>query len=133
MDAGGRSQRSFWSADPYRTALPYSRSPAPGPNAVPSTASLVGRVRRRLPLERGRSAYPLPRFDRSHLGDDPDSHIRLGDAFMAGLIWGIIVILFIFWVLGFAIHIGGGLIHILLVIALVLLVFNILTGRGARV
>jgi hypothetical protein len=52
---------------------------------------------------------------------------------MAGLIWAIIVVLFIFWVLGFAIHIGGGLIHILLVIALVLLVFNIVTGRGARV
>lgn len=52
---------------------------------------------------------------------------------MAGLIWGVIVVLFVFWVLGFAIHIGGSLIHILLVIALVLLVFNILTGRGARV
>jgi hypothetical protein len=38
-----------------------------------------------------------------------------------------------FWVLGFAVHIGGGLIHILLVIALVLLVFNVLTGRGARI
>jgi hypothetical protein len=52
---------------------------------------------------------------------------------MAGLIWGVIVVLFIFWVLGFAIHIGGGLIHILLVIALVLLVFNLVTGRGARI
>jgi hypothetical protein len=52
---------------------------------------------------------------------------------MAGLIWGVIVVLFVLWVLGFAIHIGGGLIHILLVIALVLLVFNVLTGRGARV
>ena len=52
---------------------------------------------------------------------------------MAGLIWGVIVILFIFWLLGFAVHVGGGLIHILLVIALVLLVFNLLTGRGARV
>jgi hypothetical protein len=52
---------------------------------------------------------------------------------MAGLIWGVIVVLFVLWVLGFAVHIGGGLIHILLVIALVLLVFNVLTGRGARV
>lgn len=52
---------------------------------------------------------------------------------MAGLIWGVIVVLFVLWVIGFAIHIGGGLIHILLVIALVLLVFNIVTGRGARV
>ncbi|MEA2666355.1 MAG: hypothetical protein QOI11_3299 [Candidatus Eremiobacteraeota bacterium] len=52
---------------------------------------------------------------------------------MAGLVWGIIVVLFVLWLLGFAIHIGGGLIHLLLVIALVLLVFNIITGRGARV
>ncbi len=52
---------------------------------------------------------------------------------MVGLLWGLIVLLFIFWVLGFALHIGGGLIHILLVIAVVLFVFNLLTGRGARV
>jgi hypothetical protein len=52
---------------------------------------------------------------------------------MASLIWGVIVVLFVLWVLGFAIHIGGGFIHILLVIALVLIVFNVLTGRGARV
>jgi Flp pilus assembly protein TadB len=52
---------------------------------------------------------------------------------LAGLIWTIIVVLFVLWLLGFAIHIGGGLIHLLLVIALVLLVFNIITGRGARV
>jgi hypothetical protein len=52
---------------------------------------------------------------------------------LAGLIWTIIVVLFVLWLLGFAIHIGGGLIHILLVIALILLVFNLITGRGARV
>jgi hypothetical protein len=52
---------------------------------------------------------------------------------MASLIWGVIVVLFVLWVLGFAIHIGGGLIHILLVIALVLIVYNVLSGRGARV
>jgi hypothetical protein len=52
---------------------------------------------------------------------------------MASLIWGVIVVLFVLWVLGFAIHIGGGLIHVLLVIALALIVYNVLTGRGARV
>jgi hypothetical protein len=52
---------------------------------------------------------------------------------MASLIWGAIIVLFVLWVLGFAIHIGGGLIHILLVIALVLIVYNLLIGRGARV
>ncbi|WP_405054983.1 lmo0937 family membrane protein [Vulcanimicrobium alpinum] len=49
------------------------------------------------------------------------------------MLWTIIVVLFVLWLLGFAIHIGGSLIHLLLVVALVLLVFNIVTGRGARV
>lgn len=49
---------------------------------------------------------------------------------MAGLLWTIIVILVILWIIGFLIvHVGGGLIHILLVIALILLVWNLLTGR----
>ncbi len=52
---------------------------------------------------------------------------------MAGLLWGIIVILFVLWLLGFLLHFGGGLIHLLIVIAIVLLVFNIITGRGARI
>ncbi|HZX69027.1 MAG TPA: lmo0937 family membrane protein [Candidatus Elarobacter sp.] len=52
---------------------------------------------------------------------------------MAGLLWTIIVILFVLWLLGFVVHFGGGLIHLLLVIAVVLIVFNLITGRGARV
>ncbi|MDE2483357.1 MAG: lmo0937 family membrane protein [bacterium] len=47
--------------------------------------------------------------------------------------WTIIVILFVFWLVGLAFHLLGGLIHIVLVVALVLLVINLLTGRGARV
>ncbi len=52
---------------------------------------------------------------------------------MAGVLWTIIVILFILWLLGFAFHIAGGLIHIVLVVAVILLIINIVTGRGARV
>jgi hypothetical protein len=51
---------------------------------------------------------------------------------MAGVLWTLIVIFVVLWLLGFAIHIGGSLIHLLLVIAVILLVFNIITGRGAR-
>jgi hypothetical protein len=49
------------------------------------------------------------------------------------LIWTIVVILVVLWLAGFLLHFGGGLIHLLLVIALVLLVFNLLTGRGAKI
>ena len=50
---------------------------------------------------------------------------------MAGLLWAIIVVLFILWLLGFALHFGGSLIHLVLVIAVILIVVNFLTGRRA--
>jgi uncharacterized membrane protein YtjA (UPF0391 family) len=52
---------------------------------------------------------------------------------VAGLLWTIIVVLFVLWLLGFMMHFAGGIIHLLLVIAVVLIVVNLLTGRGARV
>jgi len=45
------------------------------------------------------------------------------------MLWTIIVILFILWLLGFTLHIGGALIHLILVVAVVVLIFNLLTGR----
>lgn len=51
---------------------------------------------------------------------------------MGGLLWTIIVILFVLWLLGLVVHIGGGLIHILIVVAIILVIVNLLTGRGAR-
>ena len=45
------------------------------------------------------------------------------------MLWTIIVLLGVLWLLGFSFHVGGGLIHLLLVIALVALVFNFLSGR----
>lgn len=52
---------------------------------------------------------------------------------MGGILWAIITVLFVFWLLGFALHFGGGLIHLLLVVAVILVVVNLLTGRGARI
>ena len=45
------------------------------------------------------------------------------------MLWTIFVILLILWLLGFSFHVGGGLIHLLLVIAVVVLVFNLISGR----
>ena len=45
------------------------------------------------------------------------------------MLWTILVVLLILWLLGFSFHIGGGLIHILLVVALAVLIFNLITGR----
>jgi hypothetical protein len=47
------------------------------------------------------------------------------------MLWTIFVILLILWLLGFSLHVGGGLIHLLLVVAVVVLVINLLSGRRA--
>jgi hypothetical protein len=39
----------------------------------------------------------------------------------------------ILWLLGFSLHIGGGLIHVLLVIAVVVLIFNLVSGSRRAV
>jgi len=45
------------------------------------------------------------------------------------MLWTILIILLILWLLGFSLHVGGGLIHVLLVVALIVLIFNLVTGR----
>jgi hypothetical protein len=50
---------------------------------------------------------------------------------MLNLIWTAVVVLFVFWLLGFSIHIGGSLIHLLLVLALIGVVYNLFMGRRA--
>jgi hypothetical protein len=49
------------------------------------------------------------------------------------MLWTIFVVLLILWLLGFSLHIAGGLIHVLLAVALVVLVVNLLSGRRAVV
>lgn len=48
---------------------------------------------------------------------------------MVSLLWMITVLLVVLWVLGFAVSIGGW-IHFLLVIAAIVLVFNLLNTPG---
>ena len=45
------------------------------------------------------------------------------------MLWTIVVLLLVLWLLGFGLHVAGGLIHALLVIALVIIVLRLLTGR----
>jgi hypothetical protein len=47
------------------------------------------------------------------------------------MLWALLVIVVIFWALGFSLKIAGAFIHILLVVALVLLVIQLITGRRA--
>jgi hypothetical protein len=45
------------------------------------------------------------------------------------MLYTIAVILVILWLLGFVAHIGGGLIHLLLVVAVVVIIYQLVTGR----
>ena len=49
------------------------------------------------------------------------------------MFWTLIVLVLLFWVLGFALHVAGGIIHVLLVIALVLFLVNLLSGRRTAI
>ena len=45
------------------------------------------------------------------------------------MLWTIVAVLLILWLLGFTLHVAGGLIHLLLVVALIVFVINLLSGR----
>lgn len=45
------------------------------------------------------------------------------------MLWTVVLILIVLWLLGFSLHIAGGLIHILLVIALIVGLVQLFTGR----
>lgn len=49
------------------------------------------------------------------------------------MLWTIITILFVLWLVGLLANVGGSLIHVLLVLAVVMLVMNLLSGRRSAI
>ncbi|MBM7097852.1 MULTISPECIES: lmo0937 family membrane protein [Alteribacter] len=47
------------------------------------------------------------------------------------MLWTIVGIIILMWLLGFSFEVGGGLIHLLLVVALIVAVINLISGRRA--
>jgi hypothetical protein len=47
------------------------------------------------------------------------------------MLYTIAVVLVVLWLLGLIAHLGGGLIHILLVVAAIVVVYQLVTGRRA--
>jgi hypothetical protein len=45
------------------------------------------------------------------------------------MLWTIFAVLLVMWLLGFGFHVGGSLIHLLLVCAVIVLVWNLIAGR----
>ncbi len=48
---------------------------------------------------------------------------------MSNLIWTVVGVLFILWLLGYSVNVGGSLIHLLLVLVLIGVVYNLFIGR----
>ncbi len=48
---------------------------------------------------------------------------------MAGILWTMLVIVVIVWLVGLLLDIAGGFIHLLLIVALAILIYNLITGR----
>jgi hypothetical protein len=44
------------------------------------------------------------------------------------MLWTIVVVLLVLWLLGFSLHVGGSLIHLLIVLAVIVLIYNLVTG-----
>jgi Family of unknown function (DUF5670) len=51
---------------------------------------------------------------------------------LGSILWAVVVILVVLWLIGLLVHIGGGLIHILLVIAAIVLIYNLVMGARSR-
>jgi len=49
---------------------------------------------------------------------------------LANILWLVVVVIVVLWLLGFVAKVAGNLIHGLLVLALIVVVFNLLTGRS---
>jgi len=46
------------------------------------------------------------------------------------MLWTLAIVLFVLWALGFlAFHVGGGLIHLLIVAAVIVLIYQLVSGR----
>ena len=52
---------------------------------------------------------------------------------LGSILWAIVVVLVVLWLLGFLLFHAGGLIHILLVIALIVLIYNLITRSRATI
>jgi hypothetical protein len=47
------------------------------------------------------------------------------------ILWSVVVVLVALWLIGFLVHIAGGFVHLLLIVALLVLLYNLFAGRRA--
>ena len=77
------------------------------------------------------AAFTLTCFARGILLAQPGSAANELRREETCMLWTVVVVLLILWLLGFTMNVAGGIVHVLLVIALVIIVFRLLSGRKA--
>lgn len=72
----------------------------------------------------------------SKLGDETVmfvSSAMKGEEIMVGLLWAVVVVLVVLWLLGFVVlHVSSFFIHLLLILAVIVLLYNLFVGSRAR-
>ena len=79
----------------------------------------------------GRAGFRAPRATAYPAADSAAARSRALEYQMslANILWTVLVIVVVLWLLGFVLNVGGGLIHVLLIVALIIVLYNLLTGR----
>jgi hypothetical protein len=49
------------------------------------------------------------------------------------MLWALVVLLLLLWLGGFTLSVAGGLIHLLLVIAIIVAIYNLIATRGRAI
>jgi len=68
-------------------------------------------------------------YNKGASSSDPGSVRRRVLGGRIKMFWTIFAVLVVLWLLGFSLHVGGSLIHLLLVCAVIVLVYNLITRR----
>jgi Flp pilus assembly protein TadB len=82
-----------------------------------------------------RDKFFLPRGKRRNIIDDRkiQAIIKGGIIMLSGILWAVVAVLVILWLVGFVIvHVSGGLIHLLLLAAVIVLIYNLVVGSRTR-
>ncbi|HEY8599210.1 MAG TPA: lmo0937 family membrane protein [Thermomicrobiales bacterium] len=51
---------------------------------------------------------------------------------MGGILWGVVVVVVALWLLGLVFRIAGNLIHLLLIVAVIVVIYNLITSQRNR-
>jgi 4-hydroxybenzoate polyprenyltransferase len=51
---------------------------------------------------------------------------------LSRILWSVVVVLIVLWLIGLLAHIAGGFVHLLLIVALLVLLYNLFAGSRTR-